>query len=288
MGFRGSDEVDEAVFAIGFAELFDALAEHAGVEPLAVFLGKLSAKRLGIGKGLIAGEGDARELVSRTFFYGHQDIDALALRWPEGKGIETAGVADVRGWRAGERFEVAAVAIGLTDALGILIELGLVVGAGEEILKDDGARNADGLEVLHRIAQGAIAEIVIAVEGDLANLYGGAFLHVEGQSDGRRRDGLYFGTNGGELVAVRCEQLLNDDLSALDLGRVILTLDGKANLGLFEGVEDVGLRDGVDAFVVDLANCGLFTDVDDKLDALVSVIIDTFDADVVKVAGVPQ
>jgi hypothetical protein len=111
---------------------------------------------------------------------------------------------------AGLGLEVAAVAIGLAHALGVFVQLAGVEGAGEEVLEDDGVGNADGLEVLHRVAQDAVAEVVVAVEGDLADLDRRAFLDVEGDADGGRRDGLDFGLDGGELVAVLGEQVLQD------------------------------------------------------------------------------
>ena len=64
------------------------------------------------------------------------------------------------------------------------------------------------------------------------------------------------------------EQLLNDDLSPLDLGGVVLALDRKTDLGLLEALQNVGLRDGIDALVVDLADGRLLADVDHQLDAL--------------------
>ena len=100
------------------------------------------------------------------------------------------------------------------------------------------------------------------------------------------RDGLHFGADDGVLVAVLAEHLLDDDLGALELGGVVLALDGESDLLLLEAVEDVRDGDGVEAGVVDGADGGLLAHVDQKLDAL--GLVDTLDADVVEVAGVPE
>ncbi len=52
-------------------------------------------------------------------------------------------------------------------------------------------------------------------------------------------------------------------------------------------VEDVGLRNRVQALVVDLADGGLFTDVDVEDDAALGILF-TLDADIFEVAGVPE
>ena len=93
--------------------------------------------------------------------------------------------------------------------------------------------------------------LLIAVEDDLADLDGGAFLDVEGEGDGGGRDGLDFGADGGELVAVLAEQLLEDDFGALDAGGVVLASTVMPTLSFLKRSSDVGERDGVEAVVVD-------------------------------------
>ena len=66
------------------------------------------------------------------------------------KGFRPASIANVRSRLAGERLEVAAVAIRLAHALGVFVELGGVEGASKEVLEDDRVRNADRLQVPHR------------------------------------------------------------------------------------------------------------------------------------------
>ena len=55
---------------------------------------------------------------------------------------------------------------------------------------------------------------------------------------------------------------LSDGLGALHLGGVVLAFHGEADLFFLEAVEQVGLRDGAEARVVDFADGGLFRDED--------------------------
>jgi len=57
----------------------------------------------------------------------------------------------------------------------------------EDVLKDDGVRNADGLEVLHGTAQVEGVEMGVAGKLDPAHLYHRAFLDVEVHLDGGGR-----------------------------------------------------------------------------------------------------
>jgi hypothetical protein len=120
----------------------------------------------------------------------------------EGEPVEATGIADVGLGFAGLGHVVAAVVIDLLDEFGIFVEMAGVEGAGEEILKQDGVGDADGLGVVHRVAQGAVGDVVVAIELDLADLDGGAFLDLEGDADGGGWDGFIDGGDGGELVAM--------------------------------------------------------------------------------------
>ena len=70
------------------------------------------------------------------------------------KQVEPALVADLGRRLADDGLEVAAVAVGLAHALGVLFELAGVEGAGEQVLEKDGVRNADRPQVLHRSGAG--------------------------------------------------------------------------------------------------------------------------------------
>ena len=181
---------------------------------------------------------------------------------------------------------VALVAVGLTHALGVFLELGGVKGLRKEILEDDRMRKADGLEILHRAAQRQGTDVLVAGEFDHAHLHGGAFLDVEIHLHRGGRNGLDLGLDGGKLVAVLGENVLEDSLSPLDLGGIVLALDCEADLFLFEAVEHIRLRDGVEAFVVDLADGGPFPNENIQDDAFLRVL--ALDAHIVEVARVPE
>jgi hypothetical protein len=87
-------------------------------------------------------------------------------------------------------------------------------------------------------------------------------------------------------VTVFTEHLLENDLGTLDVGGIVLAFDGERNLLLLEAIEDVRYGDGAEALVVDLADGGLFTNVDDELGAALAG--DLLDAEIVEVAGVPE
>ena len=108
------------------------------------------------GRFFVALEGDAAEAIALALFDRDEDVDALAGRGPKREWIDAAGVADLGGGLAGEGLEEAAILVGELHAADVLIELARVVGLGEEVLKNDGVRDADGLEVLHRGDEGAI------------------------------------------------------------------------------------------------------------------------------------
>jgi hypothetical protein len=111
--------------------------------------------------------------------------------------------------------------------------------------------------------------VLIAHELDLADLHRRSFFDVEVDLHGGRRDVFDVELNDGELVTVLGEDLLEDGGCAENLGGVVLAFDGKADFLFLEAIEDVGLRDRVEALVVDLADGWLFLDEDVEDDALV-------------------
>ena len=234
-----ADEVDVAKLAVGLLQLLHALLEDGGVEVFTVLVGELSAQDADVPDGFVAFEGDAPKPVASAFLHRHQQVDALADGGVQDERVEAGGVADVGLGLFGERLEVPAVAIGLANALGVFVQLGGVEGAGEDVFQEDGVGDADRLEVLHRGAQGAIGNALVAVEDDLAHLDGRAFLDVEGDGNGGRRNGLDLGLDDGELVSVFTEQRFEDGLGALDAGRVILTFDRQPDFFLLEALLDV-------------------------------------------------
>ena len=97
--------------------------------------------------------------------------------------------AHVRGGIAGLGHKVAALAIGLFHPLRVLIQLAGVEG-GKQVLKNDGVWDADRLGVDHGVAQNAVAEVVVALKGNLADFDRGPLLDPGGDAHRRRRDGL--------------------------------------------------------------------------------------------------
>jgi hypothetical protein len=262
-------EVDVTKLAVGLLEILKTLLHHGSAEDLTILDGEGSAQGLGVADGLVASEGDGAQAVARALFDGHGDVDTLALVGAEGKEVQAAFVADLGLGLFHRSVGVAFVAIGEADALGVFFQLGGVEGLREEVLKDDGVRDADRLQVLHGAAQNEAAEMLVADELDVADFDGRAFLDVEVDLDGGGRDVFDVELDGGELVAVLGEHLLDDGGGAQDLGLVELALDAEGNFLLFEAVEHVGLGDRVEALVVDLADGGLFLDEDVEDDALV-------------------
>ena len=100
------------------------------------------------------------------------------------------------------------------------------------------------------------ADMPVAQRTDLAHLDHRAFLDVEVDLHRGRRNGFDVGLDGGELVAVLGQQLLDDRFGLLDLGGIVLALHGKPDLFLLEAVKDVGDGDAVQALVIDLADVG--------------------------------
>src|SRR6202034_2963664 len=125
-----------------------------------------------------------------------------------------------------------------------------VEGARQKIFKEDRVRNTDGLQVLHRGAKFTRAELLIALEDDLAHLYGRAFLDIEGQCNGGWRNRLDLGLDDRELMSVLAEHLLKDDFSTLDARFIELALDGETDFFFLPAVVHIGDGDGVQALEV--------------------------------------
>ena len=126
----------------------------------------------------------------------------------------------------------------------------------------------------------------VAGEFNLAHLHSGAFLDVEVHLHRGRGNRLHLFLDGGELVPVLGEQILEHLLYPLDLGWIVLALNRKPNLFLLQAVQDIRLGDRVKAFIVDLADRGLLPDKDVQDNALLRVL--ALDAQIVEVRRVPQ
>ena len=283
---RVGHHVDVTLAAVGLAQGLQTLVKESRVEPLAIFLRELRPQGLGVREHFVAAEGDATQLVAVALFNWHQDIDALACRGPQGEVVEATRVANVGLRLAGLRHEVSAAEISLANAFGIFVELAGVEGAGKQVLKDHGVGYPDRLGVDHGVTQDAVVEVVVALEGDLAHLYGRSFLDLESDSYRRRRDGLIDGADGGELVSMLGEQVLQHSDGAHDASFIELALRDEANLGLLKALIHVGLGDRVEALVFHRGDVRLFSDINDKLNT--GWGIDPLDLYLFEVAGVPD
>src|ERR1700734_1765234 len=148
----------------------------------------------------------------------------------QGEGIDAASVANVGLGLARKSLEVAFLAIGFTYAIRIFVQLAGVEGTWKDALQDDGVRDADGLQVLHRRHQFTVAEGMIASEGNLAYLDGRSFLDDKRQRNACRGNGLDLGADHGKLVAVLAEHLLQHDFGALHTRLVELAVSVEGDL----------------------------------------------------------
>ncbi len=225
-------------------------------------------------------------MVAPALLDRHLNVDALAFVGAEGEPVEAALVANLGLGRLDGGGGIALVFVSLAHALGVFFELGGVVGLREEILKDDGVGYADRFEVLHGAAQIEAVDVPVPYEGNLSYLDHRSFLDVEGDLHRGRRNSLDISFDGGELVAVLGEKLLDDGFSVRDPGRVVLALDRQADLFFLKAVKDVGVGNRIVSLVDDVADGGLLADKYVEDDALLRVL--ALDAKVFKVAGIPK
>ena len=130
-----------------------------------------------------------------------------------------ADVHDLGGLVEHPRREIALRLVGVADALLVFFELGRIVSRGEDILEQDGVRDAVVVGVLHGANHIALAEGLVAHDGDLADFDLRTFVDVEDDLERRGRDLMHFRLDGGELAAALGQVFLNHHGGALDLVR---------------------------------------------------------------------
>ena len=128
-----------------------------------------------------------------------------------------SGVVDLGFGVVDQHLEIAAVLELGADAFRVFFKFGGVVGLGEEVLQKNGVRDADGLEVLHGRAQGAVIDVFVAPEADASHLNLRPFANHERDADGIGRNRPHLGANRGELTPVLGEQLFQRNFGLLDL-----------------------------------------------------------------------
>ncbi len=258
------------------------------VEDLAVLNGYHLAQGFDIGDRFVAAKLDILETVTVAFDDRHGNVHHLAPGLHDQGNVKASGadVADLGLRVVNGSLEVAALLVGVADHFHVFAELGGVVGAREKVFQEDGVGDADGPRVAHGVAQRARLHVLVVLELDAAHLHLGAFLNHEGDGNGSRRNLPNLGADGGELAAVLGQQVLDHNLGALDAGWIVLAFLGKRDLAFLESVQHVGLRNRVQAEVLDLADGRLFLDVNVDDPALGCLL--ALEADVFEIAGVPQ
>jgi hypothetical protein len=113
-----------------------------------------------------------------------------------------SGVVNLRLGLVHDDFEISAILIFVPNAFGIFIQLGGVVGSGEDVFQEDRVRDTDGTQVLHGVAKHARLHVLVALELDLAHLNLRAFLDHKRDANCGGRNLPDLGADGGELPAV--------------------------------------------------------------------------------------
>src|SRR6185437_8267306 len=185
-----------------------------------------------------------------------------------------------------DRLEIALLLVSHAHALGVFIELAGVVGLGKYVFQENGMGYADGPQVLHGIAQFAALELAVALKTDAAHLNFGSFFDHEGNGNGGGRDGPHLGAHGSELPTMLGQQLLYDHGSLGHPGGIELALDGKPHLPFLKAVEHVTLRYRTKPQVVQLADGGLFLDINVDDPAFLAGL--ALEAQIIEVTGIPQ
>jgi len=72
--------------------------------------------------------------------------------------------------------KISAILVFVADAFGVFIQLGRVVGSGEDVSRKMECGIPMGRKFLHGITQGSRLHVLVAFELDLADFYFRAFL----------------------------------------------------------------------------------------------------------------
>ena len=241
IGIGHRREVDVAKGGVSLAQVLQALADLLRVKDVPVFDLELGAEGARVGNRLVAGKRDLFQAVLIALFHRHGDVDGFAslfVEWP----IPRRGRIANLGLRIGDqRFEIALCLVVVADALGVFVQLGGVVGLGEQAFQENRVRNADGLQVLHRGLQFARLDRLVALEGNLAHLDLRSFFHHERKSHGSWRNRPNFRGDSRKLPSMGRQQFLDHDLGSLNFGRIVLAFLRQPDLAFLELVENVAL-----------------------------------------------
>ena len=103
-------------------------------------------------------------------------------------------------------------------------------------------RDSYRLGVLHRRAQFAAGNLLVAIEADFADFDLGSFLDDEVDADRGRWNPAYFSADGCELAPMLRQKILQHHLSFLQVGWIVLALLRKLDFFLLEALEYIALR----------------------------------------------
>jgi hypothetical protein len=131
---------------------------------------------------------------------------------------------------------------------------------------------------------------VIAREGNQADLDLWAFVNGENEFHGITGRNFFVGRfYHRELMAVLGLELPDGHFGLLNLRRIELTLNGEAYLAIFETIEDVRFRYGLNAVVLDAADDGPLDHIEGQNFGVgVAALILNFKANVLKILGIPK
>src|SRR5581483_2252574 len=236
--------------------------------------------------GLIVLERDRTQRVAIAFFNWHGDIDRFALLANQRNADAAAGVVNLRLGILDQHLEIAAILVLRAHPFGVLVQFTSVVGLGKNVLKKNGMRNANKLQVLHGSAQNSLADVLVPDKGNLAHLHFGAFFYSKDDSDGSGRDGPHLAADNRKLPSMLGQQFLDHDFHLLHLGRIVLTLHRKPDLALLETIKHIAGRYRTQSRVVDLPDRRTLLDHHVQLASFGCLF--TFEADVFEVSRVPK
>src|SRR5579859_2318357 len=121
----------------------------------------------------------------------------------------------------------------------------------------------------------AVAERVVPYKLDRADFNLGAFVNLEDQNHSiAGGDAFVLRSHFRELAAVLSEQFLEYDFGPLDFCGIEWAFHGETDLALFEAVENIRFRDGMNAFVTDAANLRAFLHFKND-DFAIGAVLDT-------------
>ena len=228
-------------------------------------------------------------MVQPAFFHRQRDIriDARVIHLEEREAPSFAAlVLNVHRFFQCLGVEIPRILIRLAHAILVFIQFGAVIRLGENVLKQDGVRNADAVRVLHGANHPAVVVRGVVLNFDMPHLHLRAFIHHEGNLQRRWRNLFDLRIDGGILTAALRQVLLEHHGRALDLVRIVLRFHAQADLAFLEAVQNFGDGDGFGAGVFNGTDHAPLDHYEANQKAGASRF--GFQADIVETSGIPQ